>query len=40
MAKAYQFKPHERPIIPGSPFNPDHPPTGCGPMARLAFSRR
>lgn len=26
MTLAYQFKPHERPIIPGSPFNPDHPP--------------
>src|SRR5262249_3347372 len=26
MTVAYQFKPHERPIIPGSPFNPDHPP--------------
>ena len=25
MAETYQFKPHERPIIPGSPFNPDHP---------------
>ena len=25
MTLAYQFKPHERPIIPGSPFNPDHP---------------
>jgi MFS family permease len=25
MTVAYQFKPHERPIIPGSPFNPDHP---------------
>lgn len=25
MAESYQFKPHERPIIPGSPFNPDHP---------------
>ena len=25
MALAYQFKPHERPVIPGSPFNPDHP---------------
>ncbi len=25
MAAAYQFKPHERPVIPGSPFNPDHP---------------
>jgi len=25
MALEYQFKPHERPIIPGSPFNPDHP---------------
>jgi len=25
MAEAYEFKPHERPIIPGSPFNPDHP---------------
>ena len=25
MAEPYQFKPHERPIIPGSPFNPDHP---------------
>ena len=25
MTLAYQFKPHERPVIPGSPFNPDHP---------------
>jgi MFS family permease len=25
MAESYQFKPHERPVIPGSPFNPDHP---------------
>jgi MFS family permease len=25
MTLAYQFKAHERPIIPGSPFNPDHP---------------
>ena len=25
MSETYQFKPHERPIIPGSPFNPDHP---------------
>lgn len=25
MAEAYRFKPHERPVIPGSPFNPDHP---------------
>lgn len=25
MAEVYEFKPHERPIIPGSPFNPDHP---------------
>lgn len=27
MAKiaAYEFKPHERPILPGSPANPDHP---------------
>ena len=25
MSLAYQFKPHERPVIPGSPFNPDHP---------------
>jgi MFS family permease len=25
MTQPYQFKPHERPIIPGSPFNPDHP---------------
>ena len=25
MTQAYQFKPHERPVIPGSPFNPDHP---------------
>lgn len=23
---AYQFKPHERPTLPGSPANPDHPP--------------
>ena len=25
MPQPYQFKPHERPIIPGSPYNPDHP---------------
>ena len=25
MTQPYQFKPHERPVIPGSPFNPDHP---------------
>ncbi|MFL6734458.1 MAG: MFS transporter, partial [Sphingomicrobium sp.] len=25
MTLAYQFKPHERPAVPGSPFNPDHP---------------
>ena len=25
MTVAYQFKPHERPAIPGSPFNPEHP---------------
>ena len=25
MSAVYQFKPHERPIIPGSPFNPEHP---------------
>ena len=25
MTLAYQFKPHERPVIPGSPFNPEHP---------------
>jgi len=25
MAGTYQFKPHERPAIPGSPFNPEHP---------------
>jgi MFS family permease len=25
MTLAYQFKPHEQPVIPGSPFNPDHP---------------
>lgn len=24
-ADAYVFKPHERPVIPGSPANPDHP---------------
>jgi len=24
-ASDYQFKPHERPMIPGSPANPDHP---------------
>ena len=23
----YRFKPHEMPILPGSPANPDHPPT-------------
>jgi MFS family permease len=25
MSIAYQFKPHERPVVPGSPYNPDHP---------------
>ena len=25
MTQAYQFKAYERPVIPGSPFNPDHP---------------
>ena len=25
MTLAYQFKPHERPAVPGSPYNPDHP---------------
>src|SRR4249919_1459157 len=25
MTVAYQFKPYERPIIPGSPYNPEHP---------------
>lgn len=25
MTLAYQFKPHERPAIPGSPYNPEHP---------------
>jgi MFS family permease len=25
MTQAYQFKAHERPAIPGSPFNPEHP---------------
>jgi len=25
MAGTYEFKPHERPVIPGSPFNPEHP---------------
>ncbi len=25
MTQPYQFKPHERPVLPGSPFNPDHP---------------
>ena len=25
MTLAYQFKPHERPVVPGSPYNPDHP---------------
>jgi MFS family permease len=25
MSIAYQFKPHERPAVPGSPYNPDHP---------------
>jgi MFS family permease len=24
-ASAYEFKPHERPTLPGSPANPDHP---------------
>src|SRR6476646_6342546 len=27
MSLPYQFKPHERPIIPGSPYNPEHPIT-------------
>jgi len=27
MTQAYQFKPHERPAIPGSPYNPAHPTT-------------
>jgi MFS family permease len=26
MAETYRFKPHEQPTIPGSPYNPDHPP--------------
>jgi len=26
MTAVYQFKPHERPAIPGSPYNPEHPP--------------
>jgi MFS family permease len=25
MTLAYQFKPHERPAVPGSPYNPDQP---------------
>ena len=25
-AAGYRFKPHEMPILPGSPANPDHPP--------------
>jgi len=25
MAEAYEFKPHERPMMPGSPANPEHP---------------
>src|SRR3546814_1451316 len=25
MAETYQFKPHEYPVVPGSPFTPDHP---------------
>jgi MFS family permease len=25
MASAYEFKPHERPFLPGSPATPDHP---------------
>ena len=25
MTLAYQFKAHERPVVPGSPYNPDHP---------------
>ncbi|MFD0849340.1 MFS transporter [Sphingosinicella xenopeptidilytica] len=25
LSLAYQFKPHERPTLPGSPANPDHP---------------
>lgn len=39
MTIAYQFKPHERPAIPGSPFNPDHPKArmwGYGAIGLLA----
>lgn len=25
MAETYQFKPHEHPFVPGSPFSPEHP---------------
>ena len=25
MTLAYQFKKHERPVVPGSPYNPEHP---------------
>jgi MFS family permease len=31
-APAYEFKPHERPFMPGSPATPDHPP-----RRRLAY---
>src|SRR4030095_1821525 len=39
MASAYQFKPHERPALPGSPYNPDHPRArmwGYGAIGLLA----
>ena len=41
MSLAYQFKPHERPVVPGSPFTPDHPAermwayAGIGTLAGL-----
>lgn len=33
MAETYQFKPHEHPFVPGSPFTPDHPTS-----RRLAYA--
>lgn len=41
MAETYQFKPHEFPFVPGSPFTPDHPTSrriayaGIGVLAGL-----
>jgi hypothetical protein len=32
----YQFKPHERPTLPGSPANPDHPRGGAWVISRSA----